>query len=230
MATFFIEDAIKADYHSCILLIDPLENQGALMHPRTAYHPARKMLVALMAIVGLVWGLGACNRKADDSNARSSALTDAAKSPAAGNFGDSERALKRSRVAGSPATADTPSQLTWQRHFDDQDRLSTIVDPAGRETRFEYSTGVKPSLRITKTRAEGSQVVWEFDEQGRLVSMIDDAGRIDYDYDDLSRLNHLRRNGSPTLTYTYDTLDRVTAFRVGNFEAPHRLQPLWHDA
>jgi len=118
---------------------------------------------------------------------------------------------------GGPAAAGIPEQISWQRSFDDQDRLSKLVDPAGRETSFTYSTGPNGSLSVTKTPPEGSKVIWKFDDLGRRKSMTDSAGTVTYGYDDHNRVNRVQRKGLPCLAYTYDTLDRVISLRVGDF-------------
>ena len=118
---------------------------------------------------------------------------------------------------GSPAAAGIPEQISWQRSFDEQDRLSKLVDPAGRETGFAYSTGPNGSLVVTKTPPEGSKVVWKSDDLGRRRSMTDSAGAVTYGYDDHNRVNRVQRKGLPCLAYIYDTLDRVISLRVGDF-------------
>ena len=61
-------------------------------------------------------------------------------------------------------TIDASEKISWQRKFDEQDRLTKLIDPAGRETTFTYSNDSQGKLVVTKTNAEGNTVQQEYDE------------------------------------------------------------------
>lgn len=108
--------------------------------------------------------------------------------------------------------------LGWKFEYDDGDRVTKVTDPAGRDTRVQYSFDDAKRLRKSvRTRADGSSVTIEFDQEGRRSSMTDGAGIVSYGYDNLGRLNRVQRRGAAAIAYTYDTLDRVTSLRVGDF-------------
>ncbi len=117
---------------------------------------------------------------------------------------------------GKTSFAEDREQVSWRRGFDEQDRLSKLIDPSGRETRFKYSTTPQKTQRVTKIQPEGNWVIWDYDKLGRLSTMADGAGNVDYGYDDLGRLNYIQREKTPALTYDYDMLDRIVSLRVGN--------------
>lgn len=110
------------------------------------------------------------------------------------------------------------NELAWKFKYDGNDRITKVIDPAGRATRMQYSFDKDDRLRsLARTTADGSRVIQRFDEQGRRSSMQDKAGTVSYGYDDLGRLNRVKRKGSPAVTYTYDTLDRIKTLQVGDF-------------
>lgn len=119
--------------------------------------------------------------------------------------------LRAAALAGDDA-------LGWKIEYDDVDLITKIIDPAGRTTRIEYGFDEAERLRRqVLTAADGSAVIREFDERGRLSTMTDGAGAVAYGYDDLDRLNHVQRHGAPAVTYTYDTLGRIKTLQVSSF-------------
>ncbi|MCP4990625.1 MAG: RHS repeat protein [Colwellia sp.] len=113
--------------------------------------------------------------------------------------------------------AEDQEQISWRRGFDEQDRLSKLIDPANSETSFEYSTTPQKTQRVTKIQPEGNRVVWDYDKWGRLSKMIDGAGVVTYGYDYLGRPNNIQRQKEPALSYCYDLQDRIVSLRLGSF-------------
>lgn len=121
-------------------------------------------------------------------------------------------------VGAMPSAVSSGGTLDWQYEYDEQDRLTATIDPAGRKTRLLYTVDKENRLRrFERTTEDGVRVIREFDEAGRLSKMIDGAGTVSYGYDSESRLNLVGRKGSPAITYTYDSLDRLTRLQVGDF-------------
>ncbi|MEN8130841.1 MAG: RHS repeat-associated core domain-containing protein [Pseudomonadota bacterium] len=110
------------------------------------------------------------------------------------------------------------NELGWKFEYDDSDRVTKVIDPAGLSTKIRYILDKAKRLRkFVQTTAEGSTVIHEFDERGRRSSMRDEVGTVTYGYDDLSRLIRVHRRGVPTITYSHDTLDRIKSLQVGDF-------------
>ncbi len=127
--------------------------------------------------------------------------------------GSMGEALATSEV-GSPASA----ELRWSLAYDEANRITAIRDPAGRETRLDYTFDADGNLlRLSRTAPDGAPVVRELDERGRLTTMTDGVGPVTYAYDDLGRLTRIARQGEPPVAYAYDSLDRLTRLAVGDF-------------
>lgn len=110
------------------------------------------------------------------------------------------------------------SALDWQFEYDDADRITASIDPAGRKTRLHYTVDQEQRLRkVERLTEDEARVIREFDEFGRLTKITDGAGIVSYEYDGESRLSAVQRRGAPAITYTYDTLDRITSLRIGDF-------------
>ncbi len=116
---------------------------------------------------------------------------------------------------GKSSTAEIQEQISWSRGFDEQDRLTKLIDPAGRETRFEYSITPQETQRVMKVPPEGSRVIWDYDNRGRLSNMTDGSGNVSYGYDDLGRIDYIKREKEPAITYDYDMQDRIVRMGVG---------------
>lgn len=110
------------------------------------------------------------------------------------------------------------AMLKWAFDYDDDDRLTKIINPAGQATRINYSVDKTGRLRkLVRSSEGGSTVTSEFDDLGRLGRMTDSAGRVAYGYDHHGRLNRVAREGTSRITYTHDQMDRITSIRVGDF-------------
>ncbi|MCX6904730.1 MAG: hypothetical protein NTW03_14865, partial [Verrucomicrobia bacterium] len=122
-----------------------------------------------------------------------------------------------STVGGAePASSKETGALNWQFGYDDEGRITKLVDPGGKATQLQYSFDEQKRLRkLTREHADGAKVVHEFDDRGRRVKTTDSLGVVRYDYDDFNRLTGVRREGQPAITYGYDTVDRVTSIGVG---------------
>jgi RHS repeat-associated protein len=128
-----------------------------------------------------------------------------------------ERIVTLYNSMSGTAAAETGDRLTWRRGFDDQGRLAKLIDPAGRETRFDYASTQDNSFRLTKTPPEGARVVWDFNKRGRLANMSDSAGAVSYGYDDFGRINLIKRANGAAIAYTHDTQDRIISLKIGDF-------------
>lgn len=110
------------------------------------------------------------------------------------------------------------NELGWAFEYDDNGRITQMMDPAGRVTQIKYSFDEANRLQhLIRATADGPSIIYKFDERGRRSTMTDTAGTASYGYDDLDRLNRTQRHGGPAITYTYDTLDRITSLQVGDF-------------
>ena len=128
-----------------------------------------------------------------------------------------EFAISQKGSSQPQLNADMIDKISWQRKFDDNDRLTKLIDPAGRETTYIYSKDSSGKTLVTRTNAEGNIVTLEFDDDDLLNSMTDGSGTVIYQYDDFGRLIHVQRDGKPAIQYKYDNDDRITNQNVGDF-------------
>lgn len=122
-------------------------------------------------------------------------------------------------VAAAADSVKGNSRLGWRFAYDDEDRITKITDPAGRDTNIEYVSDRdnKQLRKLVRTTADGERVTQEFDTAGQLTRMSDAEGVVSYQYDPQGRLTQVQREGGPAIRYTHDTLDRVTSLEVGDF-------------
>jgi RHS repeat-associated protein len=121
-------------------------------------------------------------------------------------------------LAASPVIKEKDERLAWNFAYDDDGRVVKAIDPAGRETAFQYIFDDGKRLRkVVRTSTDGAVVTQEFDESGLLSRMIDSEGDITYGYDGWKRLNRIERQETPAIAYTYDTQDRVASLQIGDF-------------
>ena len=114
-----------------------------------------------------------------------------------------------------PALGD---KLSWRVEYDDQGRIASRIDPAGRVLKYTYAPASgKPVQSIMATPYEGSPVIWKFDKEGKLTNMKDGAGEVAYQYDSNGRLIVVARKGEPAVQYSYDTAGRLSELKVGDF-------------
>lgn len=121
-------------------------------------------------------------------------------------------------ASASFVQAGTTAEFGWKFEYDDADRITKITDPAGRDTRLQYTLRNDKSLRkIVRIQGDGSVRTLEFDERGRRNTITDAAGTISYAYNDLDQLSRVQREDTPVITYTYDTTGRIKSLQVGDF-------------
>lgn len=105
--------------------------------------------------------------------------------------------------------------VRWQFAYDEAERITKIVDPAGRETNIQRTFDDQGHLqKLTRQLPDGS-VTLRLDRFGRPIQMQDDLGSVDYEYDNFSRLTAVRSEGQPAITYAYDPEDRIKSVKVG---------------
>jgi RHS repeat-associated protein len=111
-----------------------------------------------------------------------------------------------------------PSEgLSWRFDRDETGRISRVVDPAGRQTRFRREFNSQGGIRrLVKEAPGGSRIVLEYDDSGRRLRRQDSTGTVRYGYDDEGRLATVARPGGPTIAYTYDAEDRLQSVSLGN--------------
>ena len=120
------------------------------------------------------------------------------------------------RAADKPASQPGPDAMSWQFEYDQDGRITKLIDLGGKTTQLQYAFDEQKRLRtLTRELADGSKVVWDFDERGRRVQMTDSLGIVRYAYDEFNHLTAVRREGQPAITYGYDAFDRVTSIGVG---------------
>ena len=80
-------------------------------------------------------------------------------------------------LAVGDSVAAPASEIGWQFGYDDQDRTTSITDPAGKRTRIRYDDDANGRLRrVTRELPDGATVTHVFDIRGRRERMIDGAG------------------------------------------------------
>ena len=118
---------------------------------------------------------------------------------------------------------DVERPLQWQFQYDDENQVVGIVDPAGRKTNIHYELDAKKRIKkIKRTFFDSSRVVFEYDRSGRRVSMCDATGRVRYTYDGSNRLTGVNREGFPSVSYTFDTMDRLKSVSAGKEFNTHK--------
>jgi len=104
------------------------------------------------------------------------------------------------------------NDLSWKFDYDDGDRIIKVTEPAGRDTRFDYSLHdeTKRLLSQARTAADGSRVSQAFDAAGRVVRMTDAAGDVTYVYDDRGHLTKAQALRDFRGTYNYNKNNRLS--------------------
>jgi RHS repeat-associated protein len=108
--------------------------------------------------------------------------------------------------------------LQYRYAYDDQGRVTEIVDPAGNRTTVRYEMEGRRLRRIVKQLPDSAEVALTFDQFGRPASMSDGPGPVLYDYDGFNRLTGVRKEGQPTLSYEYSDNDRIDSLQVGEWK------------
>ena len=108
--------------------------------------------------------------------------------------------------------------LSWRVEYNDQGQVARSLDPAGRATRYAYTSSFDGSSRaVTETPPEGSSVTWQFGADGKMESMKDGEGEVAYRYDNRGQLGAVERKGSSPINYSYDDAGRLSELKIGNF-------------
>jgi RHS repeat-associated protein len=109
------------------------------------------------------------------------------------------------------------SDINWQYIYDERGRVKEATSPGKLTTRFSYEDDEKSGVtqRVTRQDGQGGKVVYELGALGRCVRMTDPAGSTQYAYDRDGRLTSVRRDGNPGVSYTYDSMNRLSSLSVG---------------
>jgi RHS repeat-associated protein len=116
------------------------------------------------------------------------------------------------------ATSAKPSKtgFGWRYEYDTRGRITSITNPANKKTKIRYTQNRKGGLSgMTQKLPDGSRVKFEFDKYGRRTKMVDSAGTVHYVYDKFGHLTKVHREGTPAISYGYDTLDRIKLISIG---------------
>lgn len=120
--------------------------------------------------------------------------------------------------------------------YDALDRLETKTDPRGRETEYRYDlAGNLERIEDAQERftyfeydeaneltevAYGDEVTpsveYEYDPDGRRISMVDGTGESSYEYDSLGRLETTTDGHGDTTSYDYDLAGNLTGIAYPN--------------
>jgi RHS repeat-associated protein len=118
-------------------------------------------------------------------------------------------------LSGYSYGAASDDVVGWGFGYDDQDRLTTLKDPAGRITRFDYIQDGKGKVTSVKKKLPaGTEVLQGLDRFGRLSSVKDSMGISQFTYDGFGRLSMVQRSGYPAVKFNHDTADRLTQIEV----------------
>jgi RHS repeat-associated protein len=99
--------------------------------------------------------------------------------------------------------------LRWSFAYDSQGRITEVRAPEG-ATKLKYEGN-----KILKEMPGGETASFENDALGRRIAATNSTGTVQHTYDEFGRLRTVQRPGLPTLTYGYDTQDRVTSQDLG---------------
>ncbi len=105
--------------------------------------------------------------------------------------------------------------------YDTRDNLTAVTDPTGSTTRYAYDLA---NRRVTETRPGGEQTQFVYDAVGNLITRRDSLGQERrYTYDEVKRRTReehypvvdgqLANTASRVITYTYNPLGQLTAYR-----------------
>lgn len=109
-------------------------------------------------------------------------------------------------------------ELAWQFDYEASGRLKFVASSNGAKTTFDY--GLDEAGRIQQMRAkraDGSEVVTEFDAYGRRTKMHYASGSVEYEYDSLGRPNRVKRSGAPAISLSHGTSNQLLSIQVGEW-------------
>lgn len=128
-----------------------------------------------------------------------------------------ELTISQQVLPKSQLNTDTIEYISWQRKFDENDRLTKLTDPAGRETTFAYSEDSSGNTIVSKINNEDDVIKFEFNDHDLLNFMKDGSGTVTYQYDGFGRLIRMQREGEASVSYEYNIEDRITRQAIGDF-------------
>lgn len=131
-------------------------------------------------------------------------------------------------IQGETVTVDPMLGITVQR-VDEADRISTMVDPNGNETRFEYDNNgllvgeyfgnanreysYTPTGKLSSvTNARGQLRTFSYDDGDRLQTAVDAAGTINYTYDDADNLLKIVENNEE-IEFDYNEINQIVSYK-----------------
>ena len=119
-----------------------------------------------------------------------------------------------------------PAGNTTDYGYDARGNLISVTDAKGNTHRFDYD---KLDRMVKETRPLGQTISYSYDANGNLIQVTDPKGQIKkYTYDAANRRlkeqHYLAGNTTTpvkTISYTYNTLDRLTGYNDGNTSATY---------
>lgn len=112
--------------------------------------------------------------------------------------------------------SESQTPLGWKFRLDKTGRLMYLSGPGGKTTQFDYEVfpDNEEQVKSVSRRGNGSQVIYEFDRQGRRMHMRDRAGTVDYTWTKTGQFRSAQRQDGPMLGYDYDALGRLVKLRI----------------
>jgi RHS repeat-associated protein len=111
---------------------------------------------------------------------------------------------------GRPATVTDPLGRKTTTTYDAAYNPATVVDPSGRTTTFTYDADDRPLTTKYSDGVTKGITSTTYDAAGRRTAMTDGTGTITYTYDDLNRLTARRDGGARVVGYAYDRRGLLT--------------------
>ena len=116
------------------------------------------------------------------------------------------------------ANTEVKNEMVWKFKYDDLGLMTSLTGPGDAVTKISYEIDESKHFikQVTKKHEDSSEVIYKYDRFNRRVMMIDTTGKVGYEYNKDGHLAVIRRDGYPTVSYTYDTMDRISSMSIGD--------------